>query len=191
MKLKQRIKEKSFLAIIIAVAIMLIFCIVLFMSGFFQENENYENKEVENMTLEDLPEEVQKEIENLKFPPRNFSISKYEIESKNKQIIVYVFNIRDEGEVNSLQSLQVGEWSFKFIHDIGYEEEMDMAAEYFEEMKKNHPELEIAGFGISSKELEMWVYNRTTENQALDGKDILNRTIHVYVCSTPPPKEKR
>ena len=193
MKLYHSIKGKPFLLFIIAVAALFIVCIVLLLSGFFQDNGNNENEEViDNMTIEDLPEEVQKEIKNIKYPSRNFSISKWEIDSKNKQIVIYAFNIRAKDELNSLhpQGMQIGEWSFKVIHDTEYEEEMKAAAAYFQEMKKNRPELEIAGIGMSSKEVDMWVYNRTPENLALDGTVILNRTIHVYGPGYIPTEEK-
>lgn len=182
-------KGRPFL-IIVTIVTAVIIAFILLSSGFSLENRNHEDKEViENMTYEELPEEVQEKIDNIKLYSK-FGISKWEIDSKNKKIVIYAYNIRDEDEVNSLKDAKTGEWTFKVIHDINYEKELEQAWAVFMEME-NDPALQISTFDMSSEEVLIWVTNLTPENKALDGTVILNRTIHVYVCATPPPAEEK
>ena len=169
MKLKQLKKKKSPLEIIIAVVSLLIICIVLTTFGFLYENENYETEEVsESMTLETLNETINIELDQMKI--RGGLITR----------------------ISELQSKQLRGWKVIVLPDIDYLDEMKTAEAEVIELGKDHPELKIVGSSMVSgdKEIEIWVSGSSPENEALEGKVIHGWTIHIYVCSTPPPTEQ-
>lgn len=82
--------------------------------------------------------------------------------------------------MKAIQGKQVGGWTFKVIHDVDYEEEREQVAAELMQFQKDHPELEISGFIITSPaHMEMWVRNRTPENEALNGTVMYGRTIEL------------
>jgi flagellar basal body-associated protein FliL len=175
-------KRKTFLVIIaIVVVIMLTFCIVLFLSEFSQKSGNYENKEiVENMTLEELNETIKAELNRLKLI-KGFTVTKMEIDEEQKNITLYEIYMNDD-QIADLQGKEIGGWKVNVIPDVDYMKEMDAAENEVMEMKKD-PELQISGISMTSgngiKEIRIWVYNRTPENEALEGKVIHGWTIHI------------
>jgi len=189
MKLKQSIEGKQYLAIVIAVAIMLILFIALFFSGFFQESGNYENEEVcENMTFEELNETLTAELDQMKFS--GILVTRKEIDAEQKIIIIYEAGMTDD-QISELEKKKIDGWKITVQPDVDYINEKEAAMDEIKELKKD-PELEIAGFmpGGGEKEVMVWVYNRTSENEALDGKVIHGWTIRIYTSPTPPPTER-
>ena len=180
MKLKELIKEKPPHAIFIAVASLLIICVVLLMSGFFQESENCENNEVENMTLDELNETLSIELDQIK-KEKAFVITKREVDEDQKNITLYEIYMNDD-QIAELQGKEIGDWKVNVIPDVDYMKEMDAAENEVMEMKKD-PELQISGISMTSgngiKEIRIWVYNRTPENEAFEGKVIHGWTIHI------------
>lgn len=180
-------KKRASIIIIIIIIGIVVFCGLWIVGGLQTHQKNYNEEEIENMTQEQLPEDVKKEIETIKLGRnRTFGISRWEFNFKNNQVVIYVFNIRDEKEVNALQGKHINNWTINVVHDVDYEKERNQAWAEFIELEKD-PELQIAGFDMSAKDVNMWVYNLTPENQALDGKVIHGRTIHIYIALTPTP----
>lgn len=135
-----------------------------------------------NMTAEVLPEELTEEIEQLQrsYEDRKFGISGWEFDSENKLVIIYAYSILDEKKVKAIQGRQAGGWTFKVIHNLDYENERKQAAAELMQFQNDHPELEISGFIITSPaHVEMWVRNRTPENEALNGTVMYGRTIEL------------
>lgn len=134
-----------------------------------------------NMTPEELPEELIEEIEHLRhYKNREFGISRWEFDSENKLAIIYAYSILDEKKVKAIQGRQIGGWTLKVIHDVDYENERKQVSAELMQFQKDHPELEISGFIITSPtRMEMWVHNRTPENEALNGTVMYGRTIEL------------
>ena len=172
MKLKQLIVRKSSLAIVVIVAILVIFCIALFLSGFFQESEKYENEEViENMTFDALNETINVELKQIELM---HMVTKWELNDEQKDIIIYEVGMNDD-QIAKLEDKTICGWNISVQSDIDYINEKEAATAEIMELKKD-PELQISGFMSAAdreeKTVIVWVYNRTPENEALDGKVI-------------------
>ncbi|QSZ68283.1 hypothetical protein RJ40_12650 [Methanofollis aquaemaris] len=166
------------------IIVLVIICFAVLMVEELQSPEKTEDtKETENMTLEELPEDLKDEIEHIRLYSK-FGISKLELDAKNKHLVIYAFDITDEKEVSDLQGKQISNWTIQIVHDVDYEKERDQIRTELMELEKD-PELQIAGFDLSTEEINVWVYERTPENQALDGKEIHGWTVHVWVALTP------
>jgi hypothetical protein len=176
------IKGSPILGIIVVVIIaFIITCCALLMFGALEPHEKIKNLEVtDNMTSERLPEDLEKVIEDIQMN-RKIGVNKWEYDYKNKQFIIYVIGLRDENKVSDLQGKQIGNWTIKVIHDVSYEKERDLVRTEIMELEKD-PELQIAESdrGAGGKEVNIWVFNLTPENQALNGKKIHGWTIHVW-----------
>lgn len=135
-----------------------------------------------NMTPEELPEVLREEIEQLQrtYEDRKFGISRWEFDAENKLAIIHAYSIRDEKKVKAIQARQICGWTFRVVHDIDYEKERKQVAAELLQFQKDHPELEISGFIVTSPaHMEMWVRNRTPENEALNGTVMYGRTIEL------------
>jgi hypothetical protein len=179
MKLKPSLEKKSFIAIFIVVVALLIFCIALFLSGFLQENENYEDEEViKNMTPEELNETI---IAELKQMVLRHMVTKWEIDDEQKYITIYEVGMTDD-QIAELEKKKIGGWNVSVQSDIDYINEKEAAMAEIMELKKD-PELQISGFmsdaDYEGKAFIIWVYNRTPENEALDGKVIYGWKIRI------------
>ena len=153
--------------------------------GLYLPEEVHRALDGANMTQEELPEDVKEEVKAIRCYSK-FSISKWKFDSKNKQITIYAIDIQDKDEVDDLQAKQISNWTIKIIHDVAYEEKRDQVWTELLELEEN-PELQIAGFDMGAGEVNMWVYNLTPENQALDGQKIHGWTIHIWKALTPTP----
>lgn len=172
MRLKQSIKEKPFLAIVVIVAVMVIVCIVLFFSGFLQENENYENEEVvENMAPDKLNETIKNELKQMELL---HMVTKWEIDAEQKDITIYEVGMTDD-QIAELEKKTIGGRNVSVLPDTDYINEKEAAMAEIRELKKD-PELQISAFmpdaDREEKVVIIWVLNRTPENDALDGKVI-------------------
>ena len=176
MKLKPSLEKKSSLAIFIFVVALLIFFIALFLSSSFLENEK-----VENMTLDELNKTLAVELDRID-REKGFVITKREVDEDQKNITLYEIYMNDD-QIAELQGKEIGDWTISVIPDTEYMDEIEAVWAEVMEMKKNS-ELQISGSSFTVnpdlKEIELWVSNRTPENQALEGKMIDEWTIHVY-----------
>jgi len=144
-----------------------------------------------NMTPEELPDEVMEEIVNIERFAKFGGICKWRLDPQNKQVIIHAYFIRDEKKVNAIQGRQISGWTFQVIHDVDYEKELEHLGAELVQFQKDHPELQISGFETSPTELDIWVTNRTPENEALDGTVMYNRTVQViggtWACEAREP----
>jgi len=140
-----------------------------------------------NLTPDGVPKEVREELEDLRRGDnRTFGISKWEFDPDKKQVVVYAYSIgseerrvRDEKGMEVLQGRESGDWTFTVLHDVDYEKERKQLVAELLQFRKDHPELEIGGFAISPTELQLWVANRTPENEVLNGTVMHNRTVEL------------
>ena len=176
MKLKPSLEKKSSLAIFIFVVALLIFFIALFLSPSFLEN-----KKAENMTLDELNETLAVELDRIN-KEKAFVITRREVDENQKNITLYEIYMNDD-QIVEFQGKKIGDWKISVIPDTKYMDEIEAVWAEIMEMEKN-PELQISGSSFTVnpdiKEVELWVYNRTPENQGLEGKMIDEWTIHVY-----------
>jgi hypothetical protein len=175
MKLKPSLEKKSSLAIVIVVVALLIFFIALFLSPSFLENET-----AENMTLNELNETLTDKLDRIE-ERNSFTVTRREVDEDQKNVTLYEIYM-NEDQIAELQGKEIGGWTITVLPDTDYMKEMDAARAEIMEMKKN-PEFQISGSSMTAgnvKEIELWVYNRTPENEALEGKVIRGWTIHVY-----------
>jgi hypothetical protein len=179
-------KDKQLLAIVIVVVVLVIFCIALLLSGFFQKSGNDEDEEVsESMTLEELNETLTAELKRMKVRSK---VNRLEIDEDQKNVILYEIYM-DDKQIAELQGRTIGGWTIVVKPDTEYLAEKEQAWAVFMEMEKD-PALQISTFDMSSKEVYLWVYNLTPENEALDGTIILNRTVHIVNSPTPSLKDE-
>ena len=166
MKLKPSLEKKSFIAIFIVLVALLIFFIVLFLSASFLENEK-----TENMTPDALNETINVELKQIEFM---HMVTKWELNDEQKDIIIYEVGMNDD-QIAKLEDKTICGWNISVRSDINYINEKKAAMAEIRELEKD-PELQIAGFMSAAdreeKTVIVWVYNRTPENEALDGKVI-------------------
>ncbi|MBP2132709.1 hypothetical protein J2128_000630 [Methanomicrobium sp. W14] len=188
MKFTQEIKKNPHLAIVTAVAILAVICIVLFLSGFFYENKNYKNEEVvENMTFEELNETINDELESMEL---GYNVRRWEIDEENKEITLYEIYMNDD-QIAELEGKTIGGWNVLVQPDTDYINERKAVMDEIDELKKD-PELQILAFQLDSSEkrVVVWIRNYTPENKALHGKVIRGWTIFICTSPTPPPTEQ-
>ncbi|ABN58001.1 hypothetical protein Memar_2075 [Methanoculleus marisnigri JR1] len=130
-----------------------------------------------NMTVDELPDEVKEEIENIARFMEIGGVRKWEFDPQNKQATIYVYSIPEKNNIDAVQGRQVNGWAFTVIHDLEYEKELEHLGAELMQFKKDHPELQISSFATSSEEIWVWVRNLTPENEALNGTVIHDRTV--------------
>lgn len=187
MSILQGMKKHSIIILIILVVIVVFSD--LWIGGRLYPHQTSKNlEEIRNMTEEQLPDDVKKEIETIKMSyDYTFGISKWDFDFKNNQVVIYAFDIHDEKQVKDLQNTKINKWTFKVVHDVDTENERKQAWAEAMELEKN-PELQIGGVDLGRDEITMWVFNLTPENQALDGKVIHGRTIHIALDVAHSPQ---
>lgn len=134
-----------------------------------------------NLTADELSDEVIEEIENIVQSAEIGSVRKWELDPRNKQATIYVYSVPDENDVDAVQGRQVDGWTFTVIHDLDYEKkykkELKQLGAELVQIQNDHLELQIVGFATSATEIQVWVANRTPENEALNGTVMHGRTV--------------
>lgn len=190
MKLHRAIKGNRSLIIGGLVAAIGIIVIMAVFSGIFQIPKDHNVGQVNGqMTSQELPKEVAENLQSIVYnikPPTSLSVTRWEIDEKAKNIVLYEAYMREDLK-NKLQGKNIAGWTITVLKDTEYLNEK--AYVWAELMKlENDPKLQIAGFVTADeKEIMMWVYEFIPENQGLEGMKIRNWTIHTFVSPTPPP----
>ena len=172
------------------VAAIGIIIIVAVFSGVFQTLKDYDDGQVNGqMSSQELPTEVSEKLEsivdNIK-PPTNLSVTRWEIDKKRKNIILYEADM-DKDLISELQGKNIAGWKITVLEDTEYLNEKAYVWEELMKLENDH-KLQIAGFVTGDqKEIIMWVYKFIPENRGLNGMKIRNWTIHTFVSPTPPP----
>lgn len=139
----------------------------------------------------DLPDELKPIVESIK-NSHEFGISRWDVDSINKSMIIFIYNIRDEQMIDSLNGKTVDGYSIQIVHDIEFERTRDDVRKQLSKFREN-PDYQINGismgtnaFGITNSPeyyAEVWVNELTPENRKLDNTIIDGWTIQVIRLS--------
>jgi hypothetical protein len=207
MDILQGIKNRPTLSLLIMVlvAFVIVWCAFLLMGGSPPQKENNISEivngtpeqlpthekdtnigEIKNGLPDQLPEDLRRELEAIQLNI-TFEIRTWEFDPDNNQVIIHAYDIINENEVNYLQGRQVGNWTIRVVHDVGYEEEKDRVRAELMEME-NMRLYRDQGYSISKLELDYEsnqaivyvtnVYNEENVND-LQGRQVGNWTIRV------------
>jgi hypothetical protein len=189
--------KRSAVIIIILLGILIVICSIFWLNVLKPRNTEglgtmtqsiytYPNtwEDRKNIT-KDFPDILKNEMDELILYGK-FGISKWGVDSDNQQLIIYVYNIQNQSEINKLQNKKDGNWTIKILHDTDIETEIN---EVYTELKRmeNTYDLHVAGVEIapSEKKITMWVSNTTPDNQKLNGTQIKGWSVEVYLAGPP------
>ncbi len=177
--------KKNVIIALLMIAITVTCGILYWIQPIMQQKETEKVVEMER----ELPLEIQEELDNVR-REKGFAVTRGGvIDETNRTIVLYVVGMSDK-QLNRLQEKRVGNWTVTSILDIEYIRKMETTRAELMRLEKD-PKMQIAGFtmdvGPGETEVNMWVYNLTPENQALDGQKIHGWTIHIWKTLTPTP----
>ena len=133
-------------------------------------------------TEHELPAEIQSEIERLLLEPE-MHITRWSVNTAEKRVDIFVYKLTPENE--RLNGKIIDGWTMNISEDIEFKREVEKLNAELERLKEK-PEMEIAGWVISNKRVDIFVYNLTPENQQLHGKTIDGWKVHVWKSLLPP-----
>ena len=139
-------------------------------------------------TEHELPAEIQSEIERLLLEPE-MHITRWSVNTAEKRVDIFVYKLTPENE--RLNGKIIDGWTMNISEDIEFKREVEKLDAELERLKEK-PEMEICGWmygwdpRTGYKDVEIFVYNLTPENQQLHGKTIDGWKVHVYKSLLPP-----
>ena len=124
---------------------------------------------------------------------RPFTINQWKYDTIKKELVVYVFDIKDEHAIKNYETKPVDDYSIRIIHDSDFEITRANVRQELEKLSTN-PAYQIAGISMITDRIddppgnyvELWVYKSTPENKNLDDTIVSGWKIKVYPM-TPPP----
>ena len=171
---------------VFAIAIVSIIAILMVK----QPNEIRERAE---NTEHALPAEIKSEIERLFLEPEAIirtDISRWAVDKAKKRIDIFVWKLTPENE--QLNGKIINGWTINITYDVELKREEEKLNAELERLKEK-PEMQIAAWSYGwnprtgYKDVEIFVYNLTPENQQLRGKMIDGWKVYgVYKCPEPP-----
>ena len=134
---------------------------------------------------DDLKESLQWMNRNTELP-----ISRWEVNSTNKELTFYAYDIHNEKMMTDIQGKHVGNYTILIVHDKEFEKNRKETYDYLAQLRKN-PAYQIDGISMVTDAFgdppadyaELWVYNLTTENKKLENTIIKGWVIQVYPVS--------
>ena len=157
--------------------------IVGIMAILMVKQPNETGKRAED-TEHELPAEIQSEIERLLLEPE-IHITRWSVNTAEKRVDIFVYKLTPENE--RLNGKIIDGWTMNISEDVEFKREEEKLNAELERLKEK-PEMEIGGWVISNKRVDIFVDNLTPENQQLRGKMIDGWKVHVWK-SLLPPKE--
>lgn len=148
-----------------------------------------------NSSLRKIPTEIRDEIQRATYP---LALDKWEFDPvKSDQINVYVYDIRNESEIEGYQGKRIGNYTLHIIHDTEFETTRSEVSTYLMQLRKN-PDYQIAHVSMITNSFEdpigyyaeLWCYGSTPQNKKLGGVVIKGWTILVYPMSPPPTPQR-
>ena len=148
-----------------------------------------------NLSLRTIPPKIQHEIQLATDP---LAIDKWEFDLvKRDQINVYVYDIRNESDIEGYQGKRIGNYTLHIIHDTEFETTRSEVSTYLMHLGKN-PDYQIAHVSMITNSFEdpigyyaeLWCYGSTPQNKKLGGVVIKGWTILVYPMSPPPTPQR-
>lgn len=158
----------------------------LFVWFYYGTIQIHEMNGAGNMTEKKLPDVISKELDRAQ-QEKGFYVRKWEMDTDQKKVVLFVVDMSEE-QINDLQGKKIDGWVITVTPDMEYITRMEAARSELMRLEQD-PKMQIAGFsmevGPGENNVNMWVYNHTPENQALDSKEIHGWTVHVWVALTP------
>ena len=168
---------------VLIIGIVFVIAIVGIMATLIVKQPNEVGKGAEN-TENEIPPEVKSEIERLLLEPE-IHITRWSVNTAEKRVDIFVYKLTPENE--RLNGKIIDGWTMNISEDIEFKREVEKLDAELERLKEK-PEMEICGWVISNKRVDIFVDNLTPENQQLNGKTIDGWKVHVWK-SLLPPKE--
>jgi len=152
---------------------------------------NEAGKRAEN-TENELPADIKSEIERLFLTPEmkiKTRITRWSADRTEKRIDIFVRKLTPENQ--QLHGKIINGWTMNITEDVELKKEEEKLIAELERLKEK-PEMEIGGWvygwdpRTGYKDVEIYVYNLTPENQQLRGKMIDGWKVHVWKSLLPP-----
>lgn len=146
--------------------------------------ERTENNEHE------LPAEIKSEIERLLLEPETH-ITRWSVDTAEKKVDIFVYKLTPENE--RLNGKIINGWTINITDDVELKRSEEKLNAELERLKEK-PEMQIAAWSYGwnprtgYKDVEIYVYNLTPENQQLRGKMIDGWKVYGVYKSLVPPK---
>lgn len=145
-------------------------------------------------TEHELPAEIQSEIERLLLEPR-IHMTRWSVDTAEKRVDIFVYKLTPENE--RLNGKSINGWTMNITDDVELKKEEEKLNAELERLKEK-PEMQIAAWSYGwdprtgYKDVEIFVYNLTPENQQLRGKMIDGWKVYgVWKALTPEDIEQR
>ena len=174
---------------VLIIGTIFVIAIVGIIAILMVKQPNEAGKRAEN-TENEIPTEVKSEIERLLLEPE-IHITRWSVNTAEKRVDIFVYKLTPENE--RLNGKIIDGWTMNISEDIEFKREVEKLNAELERLEEK-PEMEIAGWvygwdpRTGYKDVEIFVYNLTPENQQLHGKMIDGWKVHVWK-SLLPPKE--
>ena len=172
---------------VFAIAIVSIIAILMVK----QPNEARERAED---TEHEFPAEIQSEIERLLLEPE-IHMTRWSVDTAEKRVDIFVYKLTPENE--GLNGKIINGWTMNISDDVELKREEEKLNAELERLKEK-PEMQIAAWRYGwnprtgYKDVEIFVYNLTPENQQLRGKMIDGWKVYgVWKALTPEDVEQR
>lgn len=199
-------KIQSPLVVVSIIIIVVVIVAYLGMSGLLiQEGTTPTEKPIttiptlltnQNISPEDLPSpELLAQLKNLNFQYHDFAINKWGIDPNTNEITLYVFNIRNQSQIDDLQGSHIRNYTIRIIHDTEFEKIRDEVYNNLTLLRKdsryqiNTINMGTNAFGISDSPryyAEVWVNELTPENRKLDNTMMQGWRIQIINPSLSP-----
>jgi len=172
---------------VLIMGIVFVIAIVGIMATLIVKQPNEAGKRAEN-TENEIPTEVMSEIERLLLEPE-IHITRWSVNTAEKRVDIFVYKLTPENE--RLNGKIIDGWTMNISEDIEFKREVEKLNAELERLKEK-PEMEIAGWvcgwdpRTGYKDVEIFVYNLTPENQQLHGKMIDGWKVYVWKSLLPP-----
>lgn len=143
------------------------------------------------LKIQNTPDAIKRQIKTMQ-TSEIFSINKWEYNEENKELAVYVYNVKDELALQKYTMDPNKGYSIRIIHDSEFEKNRsDIQSQLVQFL--NNPAYAIAGISMVTDRniespgnyVELWVYNYTQENRRLDNSELDGWKIQVYPVSSP------
>ena len=167
--------------------------IVSFLAILMVKQPNEARERAED-TEHELPAEIKPEIERLLLEPR-IHMTRWSVDTAEKRVDIFVYKLTPENE--RLKGKVINGWTMNITDDVELKREEEKLNAELERLKEK-PEMQIAAWSAGwdprtgYRDVEIYVYNLTPENQQLRGKMIDGWKVYgVWKALTPEDIKQR
>ena len=141
---------------VLIIGIVFVIAIVGIMATLMVKQPNEAGKRAENSENE-IPPEVKSEIERLLLEPE-IHITRWSVNTAEKRVDIFVYKLTPENE--RLNGKITDGWTINITEDVELKKEEEKLNAELERLKEK-PEMEICGWVISNKRVDIFVDNLT------------------------------